>query len=154
MICRCSPFAMPDNVGVNRQLNRQQKRGSQARYAFELWCLTPSKEGCPPTSWRPPSFSEYDAKPHGDDLSRSRHRLSRCGQQDACGPRLAVIRRPSRKSSRTLLCSHRHGEVLCPAWLLYTSDSLNSIRTRDQLLKAQVFPQRFEPRINTKLCRR
>jgi hypothetical protein len=26
VICRCSPFAMPDNVGVNRQLNRQQAR--------------------------------------------------------------------------------------------------------------------------------
>jgi hypothetical protein len=24
VICRCSPFAMPDNVGVNRQQNRQQ----------------------------------------------------------------------------------------------------------------------------------
>src|SRR5437868_1042092 len=35
-----------------------------------------------------------------------------------------------------------------------TSDSLNSIRTRDQLLKAQILPQRFEPRIKTKLCRR
>ena len=25
VICRCSPFAMPDYAGVNRQLNRQQK---------------------------------------------------------------------------------------------------------------------------------
>jgi hypothetical protein len=24
VICRCSPFAMPDNAGFNRQLNRQQ----------------------------------------------------------------------------------------------------------------------------------
>jgi hypothetical protein len=56
--------------------------------------------------------------------------------------------------SSDLVASAEFMESVMPGRLLYTSDSLNSIRTRDQLLKAQVFTQRFEPRINTKLCRR
>ena len=43
---------MPDDGGVNRQRNRQQKRGSQARYAVELWCLTHADRDsrCDPTA--------------------------------------------------------------------------------------------------------
>jgi len=34
VICRCSPFAMPDNVGFNRQLNRQQRGSSRSSPAM------------------------------------------------------------------------------------------------------------------------
>ncbi len=44
VICRCSPFAMPDNVGVNRQLNRQQKIDPSATIKQALDYSHPSRD--------------------------------------------------------------------------------------------------------------
>src|ERR1700674_61349 len=79
VICRCSPLAMPDNVGVNRQLNRQQRgssRSSHFRGCAHVSSLL-KLLGCSPAWSQPNRRYRYANRPWTTNRGTRRYRLQR-----------------------------------------------------------------------------